>query len=386
MSAPRFARTVIGELVNDSGPGAMNTFLLVADLDNDGYQDVVLSGRNGKMAWFKNPGREGGAWQAYHMAEVSDMECGGVAFDLDGDGYKDVILGGDYRSDELRWWHNPGRPGAPWACHVIARTGHRQMHDAIIGEVTGDGRPSLVFWNQHSGETDGATLYRLPLPDDPTISPWPGLEVIAREKREDGQPEEGLAIGDVDGDGQDELVAGTWWYKYRAGRWEEYKFAVPESGPGYLTTRLAIGDVNGDGRNEIVVSEGDPCIYGRPWGGRLAWFEPGEDVHGPWREHRLAEGLLDAHTCRLGDVCGNGHLDIFTAEIGTAGSYRERPPRLLVFENDGRGSFTRHVIDEGEGVHEAVLVDLRRRGVLDIVGRPLQGPNKWKLYAWYNEG
>lgn len=26
------------------------------------------------------------------------------------------------------------------------------------------------------------------------------------------------------------------------------------------------------------------------------------------------------------------------------------------------------------------------RGVLDIVGKPLHGPEKWKLHTWYNDG
>ena len=64
--------------------------------------------------------------------------------------------------------------------------------------------------------------------------------------------------------------------------------------------------------------------------------------------------------------------------------YIVRPPRLIVYENDGRGTFTRHVVDEGTGIHDAVLVDVRNRGVLDIVGKPLHGPEKWKVQVYYN--
>jgi hypothetical protein len=42
------------------------------------------------------------------------------------------------------------------------------------------------------------------------------------------------------------------------------------------------------------------------------------------------------------------------------------------------------VIDEGTGTHHARLADFRNRGVLDIASRPLHGPDKWKVFNWYN--
>lgn len=95
------------------------------------------------------------------------------------------------------------------------------------------------------------------------------------------------------------------------------------------------------------------------------------------------DGLLDAV------VCGSGRLDVFVGEIGVPEADRApcavRPPRLLVCGNDGRGSFTRHVIGEGTGTHDAVLADVWNRGVLDIVGKPLRGPGRRSVHVWRNE-
>lgn len=246
MSVPRFVRTVIGELENEVGPAPMNTMFNVGDLNADGRPDIFTTGRDGRMAWFEN--RPDGSWVRHIVGPVERLECGGLAFDLAGNGLPDIIDGGDYRSDEVSWWENPGPAGGEWPRRVITATGATQFHDEMIGDVTGTGRMSMVFWNEGAG-----ALSVVPLPPDPRVSPWPGVEVIAKEMRVRGLPEEGLAIADIDGDGRNEIVAGTHWYKFEQGVWRQYRYA-----DDYVTTLIAVGDIDGDGKPEIVLSEGDP--------------------------------------------------------------------------------------------------------------------------------
>lgn len=373
MDTPRFVKRVIGELSNAVDASPMNTLCIMGDINADGRPDIVVSGRNGTMAWFQNPGGDG-PWRRHVIGEVANMECGGLVADLTGSGYPDIINGGDYRSDELSWWENPGPAGGHWTRRVIAKTGKTQFHDELIADLRGDGRPSLLFWNQGA-----RALYTVPLPADPRVSPWPGVRCIAEGCQEGGLPEEGLAVADVDGDGRAEIIAGTRWYKEVApDRWEGYQFARE-----YITTKVAVGDVDGDGRNEIVLSEGDACIYGKPQGGKLAYFKPGSDMRVLWAEHRLDDLLLDPHTLHVADLCGQGRLDVLVGEIGSSrGNAPLRLPRILLYENHGSGRFTRHEIDRGTGTHNAWLVDLRGRGVLDLVGRPLHGEEKWQIHVY----
>ena len=372
---PRFRKVVIGELDNSSHGADMNTFLGVGDVNGDGLPDIVLSGRDGQMVWFENPGRIG-PWGKHVIADVTCQECGGSIFDLTGNGYGDVINGGDWRSGKLLWWEDPGPAGGAWKQHLIHDTGKGQLHDTLVGRVASESPNCLFFSNQ-----GGNDVYWAPLPDDPHQSPWPEVKLLHHFP--EGEHNEGLALADLDGDGGNELVAATWWIKHTGepGReWEGHQFAQD-----YLSTKIAVGDVNGDGALEIVLAEGDACIYAKPEGGKLAYFTRGRDPHAMWTEHLIDDRLQDPHSLQAGDLCGNGRLDLLVGEIGVRERHEVQPPRLMIYENGGAGRFTRHVIDEGTGTHDARLVDTRGLGLLDIVGRPLHGPEKWKVHVYYRE-
>jgi hypothetical protein len=401
-SIPRFEKKVLAEVWNPAGPGEMNTMLAVGDLNNDGFPDLIVSGRNGHLVWLQNPGLATPSenWQRHLVNTVTNIECGGAAVPVQGKtGWADIVAGSSGGADTLQWFANPGKvqlPSQRWPRTVIAQTGFRQFHDVVAGTVH-PGEPLSLFFTNQGGE-GGGRLWRVPIPSDPSVSPWPGLELIADNLWEPNpyhpqwvpsgkQPAEGLAVGDLDGDGINELVCGCHWFKQRAdGGWDAHRFAN-----GYVTTKCLIADVDGDGCNEIVLSEGDAVIYGFPRGCRCAWFKPGVDgPHGLWTEHLILDGMLDAHTLKAGAITRPGAVDLVVGEIGKGnwdlGSYDGQPPRLWVLQNDGKGNFTPHLIDEGHGVHDAALVDLRNNGRLDIIGKPLHGPHKWKIVAWFNQG
>jgi hypothetical protein len=369
-----FERQVIGTLENpEGGPGgpagAHNLLCVVGDLNRNGRPDIIIGPRYGSMAWFENPG-EGGEWTKHILdPDISGLEAGGTLYDITGNGLPDLIAGGDYKHDELLWWENPGEPGRPWKRHVIVKTGITQFHDQAVGVVTPDGIPSLVFWNNRIGD-----LYRVPVPEDPAVTPWPGIELIRR-----GNPNEGIAIGDVNGDGLDEIVAGDSWYEYVSPDkgWLGHVFSH-----NYPFPRLKLADLDGDGKLEIIASEGDAHIYGNPEGGRAGWLHVGDDPTQPWEDHVLQEVTLDAHTLQVGDFCGNGHVDVYVGEMGIADV--DRPSQQIIFENDGTGRFTRRVVNEGDNNHEGKAADLTGNGVLDLVGKPLFDPGKWEVRVYYN--
>ena len=290
-----------------------------------------------------------GSWARHDMVDAPDLEAGGVLWDLTGTGRPDVIAGTQLGARELYWFENPADPTSPWPVRVIENR-FEKYHDQAVGDVDGDGEPELVFLSQKAG-----VLAYYDLPPDPRVEPWPQerFHLIA----EGTGDTEGLWIGDIDADGRNEILAGTCIYR-RGGRGE---WSCEPFVSGYRMTRLAVADLNADGALDVVIAEGES----RP--GRLAvcW---GRDR----RVEVLRTDLFHPHSLEIADFDGDGRGDIFVAEMGLG----ENPdPRMFVFRNLGGGRFEPVVISRGVPTHEAK--------VGDIVGKPYH-PER-HIDVWFNQ-
>jgi hypothetical protein len=184
---------------------------------------------------------------------------------------------------------------------------------------------------------------------------------------------EGLAWADVDGDGKPELVAGNYWFKptdSTSEEWQRFQFAQ-----GYVGTLIETADLDGDGRVEIVLSEGDAQYFGRKERGRVAWFKAERDPRQLWREHVLANDLVDPHSLIVADFTGDGLPDICVIEMDFTDN-----PQVILFVNRGCGRFETHVVDEGVGSHDARLININGKSA--IVGKPFIGKHLGEVHLW----
>ncbi|HZP82892.1 MAG TPA: VCBS repeat-containing protein [Chthonomonadaceae bacterium] len=339
-------------------PGSdQQTACLLLDADRDGRNEFIIAcrGKAPALAWYR-PAAQG--WSVYVIEDAAiPIEAGGAFHDIDGDGYLDIIAGEDYQGGKVYWWKNPGphyAPHTPWRRYEIKSEGAHQHHDQIIGDFDGDGKAELVFWNQGANK-----LFHARIPKDPTVQPWPYTEIFSGAG-------EGLAKGDIDGDGRIELLAGGRWFQHNGGT----DFTAYTIDPEQTHPRMAVGDLNGDGRLEVVMVPGDGV-------GRLKWYACKGDPKqtDSWVGHDLLGfDVKHGHSLALADFTGSGSLDIFCGEMAKWTEAAKEPDnphcKMWLFLGDGKGGFTQTEIATGFGIHEGKVGDLDGDGRPDICAKP----------------
>jgi hypothetical protein len=357
--------------------GTEQTSATVFDIDKDGVNDFVITERTTAPAvvWYR---RTKTGWDRYVLeAELLHPEAGSTFGDVDEDGDLDFIAGGDWRSNEVWWWENPYPKfdaNTPWVRHVIKRSGGKKHHDQMWGDVDGDGKAELVFWNQG----DNALMLARPPKDPRTYAgEWPMSVIFSyttdgeMAQRATSPPfkgineHEGLWLEDIDGDGKKDIVAGGYWFKHLGGD----KFAANAVDGSYHFSRAAAGQLVEGGRAEVVLVVGDGV-------GPLVMYEWEK---GTWKPKTLIEKVDNGHSLAVGDYDKDGHLDIFLAEMRLNGGNPNS--RVYLLYGDGRGSFRTTVVAEGFDNHESKIADLDGDGRYDILGKPYNygtpGLNIW---------
>jgi len=346
-------------------PGEHNDVCLLADLTGNGWLDVIIGGKFGRdnICWYEAPD-----WTPHTIGQAY-LEAGGVIIDVNRNGRLDMVVGEAMGGQsgrqggghELYWFEQPDDVTRPWPRHVI-ENGFHKYHDQAVGDVDGDGEPEIVVASQFAGVL---AYYDLPGNVDGPRWPYGARHIVAA-----ALSVEGLAVADIFGTGQQVIIAGT------------NVLTPPSQGDAfwdihpiadYDRPAIAVGDVDGDGLPEVIASEGERHPA------RLAWFNPRTG-----HEHLLASDLFHPHSLGVADFTGNGLLDIFVGEMGL-GEWKN--PRLIVYVNQGEGHFHPVTISEGVPTHNATVGDVNGNGRVDIVGKPYnpgRGVDIW-WNTWHQE-
>ncbi|MFH1299650.1 MAG: VCBS repeat-containing protein [Planctomycetota bacterium] len=126
--------------------------LFALDMDGDGDQDLLTTDRKGKLRgcrWLENPGARAAAtaanWRNHGVGgEDREVMFARVA-DLDQDGLQDILVV-TRLPDELLWFRRLDQSGLKWDKQVIpfpANTGHGK--GVAVGDMNLDGRPDVVI-------------------------------------------------------------------------------------------------------------------------------------------------------------------------------------------------------------------------------------------------
>lgn len=134
-------------------PGSGTTVVAVADLDDDGFDDIVRAGSGfGYVTWGNGTALQGGGVQTVGLPSGSDFS-GGCLVDVNADGRLDVV---GYSSSKLKSWVNLGNRqfGAP-STNALSF----MPLEAIPARVDADGYMDLAVMTQpiqlYRGQPDG---------------------------------------------------------------------------------------------------------------------------------------------------------------------------------------------------------------------------------------
>ncbi len=347
-------------VLDDQLAGAYGVDL--ADIDGDGALDVlVLASDPAELAWYRNPD-----WQKFTISTATAKNIDAAPLDIDGDGDMDIALISDFDFSDsgsggvLQWLENPGaaNPNQAWESHPIDVS--PASHRLRWLDLNGDGRSELLnlpivgTGAEPPLYSAGVALKAYAIPSDPRQSGWPGV-VIDRSL----QLSHGMVIEDWDDDGRDDILT--------ASQGGVHVFQLASRSVTVAKTLLAAGRQAGErpnvGAGEVAVGSGETgtrfIATIEPWhGAEVVVYTQG--MTQLWNRSVIEPDLAGGHALQVGDLDLDG-LD----EIVAGG--RSEPYQLNIY-SQVEGAWRRERLDRGDlAVSDLALGDLNGDGFLDVV-------------------
>ncbi|MFC1455076.1 FG-GAP-like repeat-containing protein [Candidatus Undinarchaeota archaeon] len=218
----------------------------IGDMDGDGDNDIVCTHLTTLTLW-NNTGTSDITQWSKTTAPLPGNGLSMAIGDIDGDGDNDIVTGD--HTWKVTLWNNTGTMNLTQWTSTYAGLQGRTISLAI-GDIDGDGDNDIVsgdnsnrvsIWN-NTGTID--------------ITQWSKTHALASGASATSLNVDSLAIGDIDGDGDNDIVSGdythiTLWNNtgtIHIGLWSKTEVISTQG----IVMSLAIGDIDGDGDNDIV--------------------------------------------------------------------------------------------------------------------------------------
>jgi len=290
------------------------------DVDKDGWLDVMAGGwREDGIYWYKNPGnsaKESGKpwemhqpWEAHLLSKTrGNMEMFAL-HDFDNDGTPELHSASFREENPVEVWRfTKGADGAP-ALEPFVLGVEGGGHGYAFGDVNGDGREDVlceVGWYERPAGDPFAKPWKF---HSETALPDPSCPFVVRDLNKDGR------VDIIFGRAHD---VGLYWWEQQAPKpdgttvWKQH--VIDESWT--QAHAISMADLDGDGQEELIAGKciwahnggdpgvGDPpAIYYYSWNGTTSKFT----------RHTIAakgEGIALGRQYSVVDLNGDGRLDL----------------------------------------------------------------------------
>jgi hypothetical protein len=321
----------------------------VGDIDGDGDLEVVVGGRGTYP-------RDGGALYAWHHSgkAVSGFPkdeiyvSGSVALeDLDGDGACEMIAAeNNYPAGRVHVYDGAGKGFPGWPKNLASGPDG----EFAVGDIDGDGEPEILLPSKTQAGRYALFAWNA---DGTAVNGFPYLFHDPKTYMGGAAP----TLADWNNDGKLEIGFGTGPISTPTDPRQSYFYLLDGKGkvlPGWpkkvgrMRTAASAADVDGDGRLEIVAHEYHPGGY------LYVWNYNGSAVTG-----FPVSSMEDMANAAVADVDGDGRFEI----IGNRGW-----GEIVGFNHDGSPLAGFPVLTRGDASGNSVVIwDIDRDGALEMV-------------------
>ena len=337
----------------DTGLGYDTSSVTVADLEGDGKKEIIISGTDftsniGNIIVYDSSGYTKPGWPREIPnggGILSWLYSPSPVGDLDGDGKLEIVIAGAKEVNVLRY-DGTTLSGWPFSIPTGKTMISSYSFGPTIGDVDGDGKNEVAFIAEGTEPSAFTDVVYVVKGNGKVLSGFP----VSLGKG--GMAGMGTALSDLNGDGKLEVLANPRNGKIYAYDWQGKTIpGWPKSVSGDSFSQIASGDVDGDGRAEVFVATATN-VYG--------WRGSGSALRG-WPV-KMGRGLSSGPSPVLGDI---DHDNLPEVVVGLCNGCTS----AWAWNADGKpvSGWPCNEFPRGSSIAQGLILDVDNDGKLEVI-------------------